>query len=146
VAPIETLEGTSEMVKLIIALVLFAHGIGHSMGIIQVAKVATVNPQWHGDSWLLGNAVGPSLAQWAGVALWTAAIVGFTALAAAVMGWLPEAWFVPLAVASSLVSLAGLLVFPTAFPLFSTIGALAVNVAVLVAVYWYHWLPSDLPA
>jgi hypothetical protein len=27
-----------------------AHGIGHGMGLLQLFKVATVNPQWHGDS------------------------------------------------------------------------------------------------
>jgi hypothetical protein len=29
---------------------------------------------------------------------------------------------------------------------FSSIGALAVNITVLVAVLWYHWVPSDLGA
>ena len=36
-----------------IALVLLAHGIGHSMGLLQIFNVASVNPQWNGDSWLL---------------------------------------------------------------------------------------------
>ena len=72
------------------------------------------------------------------------AIVGFTALAAMVMGWLPAASFTPVAIVSSVVSLVGLLLFPVAFPTFSTIGALVVDLGVLVAVGWYHWLPSDL--
>jgi hypothetical protein len=134
------------VLKVIIALVLLAHGIGHSMGPLQVFKVATVNPQWHGDSWLLGGGVGTAASQFVGVALWTLAIIGFAALAAVVMGWLPEAWFGALAIGSSIVSLAGLLLFPVAFPMMSTIGALVVDVAVLAAVVWYHWLPSDLAA
>ena len=32
------------MLKVVIALVLLAHGIRHSMGMLQVLKVATVNP------------------------------------------------------------------------------------------------------
>jgi hypothetical protein len=134
------------MLKLIIALVLLAHGIGHSMGLLQVFKIATVNPQWNGDSWLLTGPAGMTVTQVVGVSLWTAAIVGFAALAAVIVGWLPEAWFTPLAIGSATVSTVGLFFFPVAFPVFSTIGALAVNVAVLVAVLWYHWIPSDLAA
>ena len=134
------------MVKVLIALVLVAHGIGHSMGLLGVFKVATVNPQWNGDSWLLSGLAGTTGAHAIGVVLWTLAIVGFAALAAVVMGWLPQDWWQPLAIGSSVVSLVGLLLFPIAFPLFSTIGALVVDVAVLVGVLWYHWAPTDLAA
>jgi len=134
------------MLKIIIAVVLLAHGIGHSMGLLQVFKVATVSPQWKGDSWVLTGAVGSTVSQFVAVSLWTLAIVGFAALAAVVMGWLPEAWWAPLAVGASAVSLVGLLLFPIAFPLFSTIGAFAANVAVLMAVLWLQWAPSDLAA
>ena len=132
------------MLKVVIALILFAHGIGHSMGLLQVFKVASVNPAWHGDSWLLTGVAGPTATQAVGTVLWVAAIIGFVALGAVVMGWLPESWWTPLAVAASVVSLAGLVLFPVAFPTFSSIGAFAVNAAVLVAALWFHWVPSDL--
>jgi len=134
------------MLKLIIALVLVSHGIGHSMGLLQVFKIATVSPQWKGDSWLLTGSAGSTVSQVVAVSLWALAIVGFAALAAMVVGWLPEAWWLPLAVGASAASLAGLFLFPVAFPLFSTIGAFAANVAVLVAALWFHWVPSDLGA
>ena len=134
------------MLKIIIALILLSHGIGHSMGLLQVFKIATVSPQWNGDSWLLSGPAASTLNQIVAVSLWTLAIVGFAALAAVVMGWLPETWWVPLAIGASAASLAGLFLFPVAFPLFSTIGALAANVGVLVAVLWWQWLPSDLAA
>jgi hypothetical protein len=140
------LEGAKLMPKIVIAVVVLAHGIGHSMGILKVFNVAAVNRQWRGDSWLLTSVAGPTVTNGVGVMLWSLAIVGFAAVAAIVVGWLPEAWFAPLAIASSFVSLAGLLFFPVAFPTFSTIGALAVDVVVLVAVLWYHWVPSDLAA
>jgi hypothetical protein len=133
------------MLKIVIALVLLAHGIGHSMGLLQMFKVATVNPEWRGDSWIL-TAAGTTVTQVVGAVLWTAAIVGFAALAAAVMGWLPTSWFAPLAIGSATVSLLGLVLFPAAFPVMSTVGALVVDLAVLVAVVGYHWLPSDLAA
>jgi len=134
------------MLKIIITLALVSHGIGHSMGLLQIFKVATVSPNWNGDSWLFNGPAGSSVSQIVAVSLWTLAIVGFAALAAVVVGWLPEAWWVPLAIGASAVSLAGLFLFPVAFPLFSTIGALAANVAVLVAVLWWQWVPSDLAA
>ena len=131
------------MLRIVIVVVLLAHGIGHSLGLIQVFRLAVVNPQWHGDSWLL---TGPasSLAQAAGVVLWTLAIVGFLATAAVVLGWLPVAWWTSLALGSALVSLLGLVLFPTAFPVTSTLGAFVVNVAVLAAVLWQHWTPAEL--
>lgn len=134
------------MFKVVIALVLLAHGIGHSMGLLQIFKVASVNPQWNGDSWILTGPLGVTATQVIGGVVWTAAIIGFAALAGTVVGWLPAAWFQPLAIGSSVVSLAGLLLFPVAFPTFSTIGALAVDLAVLAATIWYGWLPEGAGA
>jgi hypothetical protein len=132
----------SDMLRVIIALLLFAHGIGHVMGPLKVLGVATVNPAWHGDSWLLGWA-GQSLTSVIGVAVWSAALVGFVALAAVVIGWLPAAWWAPLGITSSVISLTGLVLFPIAFPPISTIGAAVVDVGVLVAVFWLHWTPAE---
>jgi hypothetical protein len=125
------------MLTILIALVLIAHGIGHSLGLIQMFNVATVNPAWHGDSWILTPVGGQSLTQAVGTLLWTLAIVGFVALGMVVLGWLPESWWQPLAIGSSLASLAAILLFPIAFPTFSTIGAFAVDLAVLAAVLWF---------
>jgi hypothetical protein len=132
------------MVKIALAVLLLAHGIGHSMGLLQVFKVATVNPGWDGESWLLTGPAGTTWTHAVGVVLWTASIVGFAALAAAVMGWLPASAFDALAIASASASLLGLVLFPIAFPTFSTIGALIVDLGVLAAVTWYHWQPTDL--
>jgi hypothetical protein len=134
------------MFKIVIALILLGHGIGHTMGLLQVFRVATVSPAWHGDSWLLTGVAGPTATHAIGAVLWTAAIVGFAVLAGVVFGWLPEAWGAPLALGAPAVSLAGLVVFPIAFPIFSSIGAIAVNAAVLVAVLWNHWAPGALAA
>ena len=132
--------------KFVIAAVLFAHGIGHVMGPLQVFKVAVVNPAWAGDSWLLTGAGGQPLGQAIGIVLWMTALVGFVAAAAVVMGWLPVTWWVPLAVASSVASLAAIGLFPTAFPTFSTIGAVVVDLATLLAVLGLRWVPVASPA
>ncbi len=134
------------MVKVVIALILLAHGIGHTMGLLGMFKVATVNPAWDGDSWVLTGAVGTQVTTIVGVVLWTVALVGFALLAAVVVGWLPEDWWAPLAVVASVASLAGVVLFPVAFPAFSTIGAVAVDLVVLASVVWFGWVPSDLAA
>jgi len=126
----------------LIAVILFAHGVGHSMGILQTTGVATINPAWNGESWLLSGSLGSTLANIAGVIVWSVAIVGFCAVAATVVGWLPATWFEPLAVVSAAVSLAGILAFPMAFPMFSTIGAVVVDLAVLFAAIALHWQPG----
>jgi hypothetical protein len=132
------------MLKIVIAVVLVAHGIGHILGPLGMFKVATVNPAWHGDSWVLSGVGSVGITQVVGTVLWLVALVGFVVLGAVVMGWLPAAWWRPVAIGSSLVSLVGLFLFPTAFPVFSTIGALAVDVAVLAALLWFRWVPGDL--
>jgi hypothetical protein len=134
------------MLKILIALVLFAHGVGHIIGPLQVSRAAVTNPSWDGQSWLLSSVTGTSLAQAVGVVLWLAAMIGFIALAAIVMGWLPQTWWVPLAIVSSVVSLAAIALFPSAFPTTSTIGAVVVDAAVLIAVLWFHWVPADVAA
>jgi hypothetical protein len=132
------------VIKALVALVLLAHGIGHGVGLLQMFKVATVNPAWHGDSWLLTGPIGIGATQVVGGALWVGAIVGFVGVAAVVIGWLPASWFIPLAIASLAVSLCGLVLFPMAFPPASTIGAAAVDLALLGAI-WLRWTPAQLP-
>jgi hypothetical protein len=73
-------------------------------------------------------------------------IAGFAAVAGVVVGWLPASWWQPLAIGSAAVSLISIALFPMAFPTFSTLGAVAVDVALLVAVLVYQWTPSDVPA
>lgn len=133
------------MVKLVIAVVLLAHGIGHSLGLLQMFDVATVNPAWRGDSWILSGPLGATLTQLIGIVVWVGAIVGFSVAAAIVLGWLPGTWFIPVAVVSAVMSLLGIALFPMAFPTTSTVGALVVDVGLLAAL-WLHWLPEEIAA
>jgi hypothetical protein len=134
------------MVNLIVAVVLFAHGVGHVMAPMQIARIATVNPDWGGDSWLLTGPMGSTLTHAVAIVLWLLALVGFVLLAGVVLGWLPSSWWVPLAIGSSVVSLVAIVLFPQAMPAASVVGAVAVDVAVLVAVTWLQWSPSSSPA
>lgn len=134
------------MLNLIVAVVLFAHGVGHIMAPMQIARIATVNPGWAGDSWLLSGPMGSTLTHVVAIVLWLLALVGFILLAAVVIGWLPASWWMPLAIGSSVVSLVAIALFPLAIPTASVVGAVAVDVAVLVAAIWLQWSPSSSPA
>jgi len=130
------------MVAWVVGVILFAHGVGHSMGILGALNVTTINPEWHGDSWLLTGPLGAAPARAVGIALWSVALVGFCAVAAAAVGWLPASSFGPLAIVAATASIAAIACFPVAFPTFSTVGALVIDVAVLFAVVVGHWQPG----
>lgn len=134
------------MLRIALAVILAAHGIGHSIGLLQAIRVTTVNTSFHGDSWLMTPAIGSTATQVVGAVLWSVALAGFVALAGVVLGWLPASLWQPLAVGSAVVSLVGVVLFPTAFPAGSTVGAVAVDIVLLVAVLWAGWAPSELSA
>ena len=78
------------------------------------------------------------------VGFWVVSMVGF--VLAALAFWeigLPLAWWRPLAVVAALVSTAGIVLFFGTWPVFNTLAALAVNVAVLVAVA-IDWPPASV--
>lgn len=133
------------MLRIAIALILFAHGIGHSMGLLQLFRLAVINPEWKGDSWVLAGTASPVSAV-LGVVVWTVAIIGFLASAAILLGWLPATWWQPVAIGAAVASLVGLFLFPTAFPTASSFGAFVVDAAVLVAVLWAGFGPAQLAA
>jgi len=134
------------MLRIVLGIVLIAHGIGHSMGPIGAFKVATTNPGWNGDSWILTGVAGATAAQAVGLVLWAVALVGFVALGFVAFGWLPEAWWAPLGIVASIASLAGLVLFPMAFPTFSSLAAAVVDLVVLASILWFHWSPAELAA
>ena len=72
------------------------------------------------------------------------ALLGFVVAAISFFGIaLPGAWQ-PLAVACAIVSLAGIVTFAGTWPLFNTLAAVTVDVAVLVAVLVIRW-PGPTP-
>jgi len=131
------------MWRIVIAVVLLAHGIGHSLGLFPAFGLAK-NERWTDHSWLLTNFIVESAARWSGVVLWLAAMFGFIGSALGFYGVLIPQWRL-LAIGSAIVSLAGLSLYWNAFPsLGNKIGAIAVDVIILVALLWAHWPASDI--
>ena len=100
---------------------------------------------WHANSWLLNRFIGDSASKVILVILFGAALLGFVGAALAIMGWLIpyDAWRT-LSIVSAVISLLAIVLYWNAFvALFpNKIGALAVDIAVLVCLLFLNW-PTD---
>ena len=132
------------LVQILVGLAILAHGIGHVMGWFPIfGWVEKSNLNWKPDSWLLTRFIGLTASKVLGFLIWTAAAVMAIMAGLAALGWLvPAAWFKDLAVWSSAVSLGGLFLFTNAFATtFNKLGAIAVDVVLLVSLLWVDWPP-----
>lgn len=136
---------SNDTLRIVIALVLIVHGIGHSLGWFPAFGWAKAE-HWSEQSWLLSNILGPSATRWIGITIWLVALVGFLAAGLGLFGILvPATWWRTLAVVSAIVSLVGLALFWNAFPgLLNKVGAIGVDVAALVALLWARWPPAEM--
>jgi hypothetical protein len=76
---------------------------------------------------------------------WIISTVGFLAACLGFLGVLvPASLWRPLTVGSAVVSLLGLILFWNTWPAFNTLGAVGMNIAVLVTQLWLHWPPTNL--
>jgi hypothetical protein len=138
---------SDQTIKLIAAGVLLLHGLGHGGALGALAWIrfrpGTPTGDWHAArSWLVPSLSADTATSLAS-AIWVASLVGFVVAAMSFWGLLiPDSVWRPLAVVSALVSIGGIALFFGTWPMFNTLAALAVNVAVLVAVLWLRWSPA----
>ncbi len=137
------------LVRLVIAGALLLHGLGHGGAVGALIWIGS-RPQddtggWHAARSWLATGLPADSATTVASAFWIVSLVGFVAAALAFWGiGLPaEAWR-PLAVVSALVSMAGIVCFFGTWPMFNTLAALAVNIAVVVALLGLHWPPEGM--
>ena len=122
-----------QTVKIVIAGALFVHGVGHTLGYFMPAR-----------SWLFPKLPATTMRVIANI-VWTLAVIGFVLSSLSFLGVvLPSDLWRPLAVVFSIVSLLGLSLFWGMWPLFNTIGAFAMNIAILVTQLWIDWPPIDM--
>lgn len=132
---------SSTTLRLIIALVLFVHGIGHVMGIMPMVGLSTIET-WNARSWLLTSLLGDTITRVIGFILFAAAMIGFIGAALGLMDWLvPHEWWRMLATISAMISLVAIALFWNAFVTFfpNKLGAIAVNAAVLIGLLIAGW-------
>ena len=126
----------ANLIKLIAAGVIGAHGIGHVLGWMPAWGIA----QFEGissRSWFLTGVVGDTGARLAAGILFVLPMAGFVAAAAGLL--LGQPWWRQVAVASAVASLAATALFPQAFTTGSTVGSIAVNLVVLYAILVAAW-------
>lgn len=126
------------MLRMLVFLVLVAHGIGHSIGVAG----GWGNNAWggSGESWLLSPVLGRSVGTLEGL-IWLIPAIGFVAAGAALLAGI-DAWR-GLALASSVVSLMAIALFPQQLPSFSTVAAVVVDLAVVIGLTVLQWPSAD---
>ena len=115
------------MWKVIIAIRLAMHGLGHSAGLFSGMIKA------NNGIVLLGKYVNEPVIKWLGIALWLVALVLYVA---AIMGIynviVPNDWWSPLLITASIVSITVILIWWKAFPVW---GPLIADVVILIGVF-----------
>lgn len=139
---------SDQMLKLVIGGVLLVHGLGHG-GALGALLWIRYRPGANSGDWAAARTwLMPSLPVETAATLastfWIAALVGFVIAALSFWGLLlPVGVWQSVALGSAVVSLIGIVLFVGTWPVFNTMAALIVNVAVLVAV-WIHWPPQSV--
>jgi len=124
---------STQIIRILVAGALFVHGVGHTLGFWIPAR-----------SWLLSGLGEPVLRVISSV-FWILSAVGFVASCLGFLGVLvPSDLWRPLAVGTAVISLLGLFLFLNTWPAFNTIGAVGMNIVVLVTQLWLHWPPTDM--
>ena len=124
---------STQTIRILIAGALFVHAVGHTLGFWMPAR-----------SWL-ASGLGESTLRIISSIFWILATAGFLATCLSFLGKLvPTDLWRPLAVGSTIVSILGLTFFWNMWPAFNTIGALGMNIVVLVTQLWFHWPPTDM--
>jgi len=125
----------------VIGIVIIGHGIGHVLGLMS-ALGFQFTPQHSSESWLLTKLLGKAVSR----------VLLFIVFAGATIfliggGLGSNDWLVPfdrwawLTAVGSILSIIGLVLFPKAFPTIfpNLVGAIAVDIAALLTIYWWHW-------
>lgn len=124
------------IVKLVVAGVLGAHGVGHVLGWLPAWGIASFEGM-SSQSWLLSPTIGEPGARVTAGLLFVVPTVGFIAAAAGLL--LGQPWWRQVAVGSAAVSLAATALYPQAFATTSTVGSVAVDLAVLYGILVAGW-------
>jgi hypothetical protein len=126
----------ANMVRLLVTGVIGAHGIGHVLGWMPAWGIAKFEGM-SSHSWVLSGIVGEGGARLGAGLLFLVPTVGFAAAAAGLL--MGQPWWRQVAVISAATSLACTALYPHAFAPTSTVGSVAVNVAVLYAILLAKW-------
>lgn len=136
-----------QLVKIIIPLVLLLHGLGHGGAIVALISIDRGVPsgKWlSACSWLFPK-LSPKAAKVITITFWAISLLGFLAAAFSFWGILiPGDLWRTLALVFAFISLIGIVLFWGRWPLFNTLAAQAVNLAIIITQLWVRWPAKDV--
>jgi hypothetical protein len=124
------------IVRLLVIGVLVVHGLGHSLGVIGGWGIVRLQGG-SSDSWILSPILGARVTGLLEGVVWAIPMIGFVVAAAGL--WMGADWWRPVAIVSAVVSLFAIGLFWDQLVATSKIGAIAVDLAVLVGLVVAHW-------
>lgn len=131
----------SDALRIVVALVVLAHGIGHILFLGPVVGLGNWAGQT-GQSWLLTGALGDAATRAVATLTWSAVIVLFIA---GVGGFLLGAeWWRGATIVAAALSIAGIVVFWDGLATTNAIFALVTDVVILGALLVARWPSSEL--
>ena len=138
---------STQTIKILIAGVLLVHGLGHggAIGALITIDRGVPGGQWlSARSWLFPN-LAPQSAKVIAIVFWVLSLLGFVAAALSFWGiLLPGDLWRQLALIFAFISFTGITLFWGRWPMFNTLAAQAVNLAVILTQLWMHWPRVDM--
>jgi len=136
-----------QLIKIIIAGILLLHGLGHggAIGALIAIDRGVPSGKWlEARSWLFPK-LAPQAAKIIAITLWVLSLLGFVAAALSFWGvLLPGDFWRPLALIFAFISFVGIALFWGTWPMFNTLAAQAVNLAVTITQLWLHWPAKEM--
>jgi hypothetical protein len=129
--------------RIIIAIFLFIHAIGHIQGIIASLDVIK-SETWHVRSWLFDGLLGERGSRTLAMILFIVCVLGFLATAFSFLGiGVPHDLWRTLAIIFAVPSILSLIAYWNAFAMFfNKAGAIGVNGWILIGLLIMNW-PSE---
>lgn len=130
-------------IRLIAAVVLIFHGVGHYMGVLAGLGIK-MTARMSGESPLLEGILGSQGIRAVCLILFALAFVGFIASGFSLLGWVvPQSLWLKLAVVSAVISMLGLVFYWNALAFFfNKFGAVLIDAAVFICLLFLHWPQS----
>jgi hypothetical protein len=128
------------MLRLVLAVVVLAHGVGHLLFLGPSLRIA----DWAGQtshSWLLTETIGDGPSRAIASAIWITTVVLFVAGVGAFL--LDSAWWREITIAGAVVSILGIVLFWDGLATSSAAFALAFDVVLLVSLLLVHWPAAE---
>lgn len=136
-----------QVIKIIIPLVLLLHGLGHggAIGALIAIDRGVPSGKWmSARSWTFPN-LAPRSAKVVAITFWGLSLFGFVAAALSFWGLLiPGDLWRQLALIFAFVSFIGIVLFWGRWPMFNTLAAQAVNLAIILTQLWLNWPPIGM--